>query len=160
MDRRFGKKRWKLKIVGCFKGGTSYNLKHNTKYVHLHLAQNVRCKKEMKLVILCFPHKCWLNVQGFKQTHKTTTMIISVFKCAWLTSKDQILKVDFWSYNVTQNDNHDSQMMIVLIKDLCYKWLTTYLGMCIYKFKARRCHGAWVALIPRSHTNQNVCYTL
>jgi hypothetical protein len=30
-----------------------------------------------------------------------------------------------------------------LIKDLYYKWLTTYLGMCIYKFKAWRCHGAW-----------------
>lgn len=63
------KKWWKLKIVGCFKGGTLYNLKHKTKYVHLHLIQNVRCKKEMKLVIWCFTHKWWLNVQGFEQTH-------------------------------------------------------------------------------------------
>lgn len=144
MDRKFGKKWWKLKIVGCFKGGKLYNLKHNTKYIHLHLAQNVKCKKEMKFLILCY--KCSLNVQGCKQTHKITTMTINVFQCAWSTSKDQFSKVDFWSYNVTQIDNHDSQMMIVLIKDLCYKWLTTYLGMCIYKFKAWKCHGAWCSV--------------
>jgi len=141
--RGLEKKWWKFKIVQCFKGDTLYNLKHNTKCIHLHLAQNVKCKKEMKLVILCFTHKWWLNVQGFKQTHKTTTMMIGVFQCAWSTSKDQFSKVDFWSYNVTWNDNRDSQMMIVLIKDLCYEWLTTYLGMCIYDFKAWRCHGAW-----------------